>query len=189
MMVKEARPGRVKTRLSKNIGSVAAARWYRRSYEQVLRRLDHDPRWQIFLAVSPDICATSCEILPDHIPRLPQGAGDLGARMRRIFKTLPAGPVLIIGSDIPAITSDDIWKSFRLLDSQGAVFGPSPDGGYWLVGMGRHRRYVPSHFQNVRWSSPHALADSIASVNGRNIQFTSRLADVDTGDDLRPLHR
>ena len=52
-MVKEPRPGRVKTRLGRNIGMTAAAWWFRHQTARLLRRL-RDPRWQIVLAVAPD---------------------------------------------------------------------------------------------------------------------------------------
>ncbi|MEY8838791.1 hypothetical protein AB9K41_07140, partial [Cribrihabitans sp. XS_ASV171] len=81
VMVKEPRPGRVKTRLGAEIGMSAAAWWFRHQAAALLRRL-RDPRWQIRLAVSPDLVILSPAWPPD-LPRLPQGRGDLGARMAR----------------------------------------------------------------------------------------------------------
>lgn len=184
MMVKEPRPGSVKTRLSEDIGTVPAARWYRHNCLRVLRRVDNDPRWQTVLAISPDIFAATSAVWPNHVFRLPQGPSHLGRKMRRVFKTLPPGPVLIIGSDIPSITAQEIWKAFRLCSNHGAVIGPSPDGGYWLVGMGRYQRFLPNLFQKVRWSSPHSLADTVKSLGSVPICFTTKLADVDTGNDM-----
>jgi hypothetical protein len=34
-------------------------------------------------------------------------------------------------------------------------------------------------FVNVRWSSPHALADTLANLEGRAIGFLAMLCDVD----------
>ncbi len=182
-MVKEPRPGTVKARLAEGIGAVPAAAWYRRCSLRVIRRVT-DPRWQTFLAVTPDISADTGAFWPFQVPRIPQGGGDLGDRMGRIFKTLPPGPAVIIGSDIPDVTAGGILRAFRLLDGHGAVFGPSPDGGYWLVGLGRHRRNSAGMFKNVRWSGRHALADSVKSLGGVSVRFAETLADVDTSGDI-----
>ncbi|MGH7002427.1 MAG: DUF2064 domain-containing protein, partial [Alphaproteobacteria bacterium] len=62
-----------------------------------------------------------------------------------------------------------------------AVFGPAEDGGYWLIGQ-RRLRAMPDLFRNVRWSGPHALADTLANLRaGTNHGLVARLADVDDG--------
>ena len=91
VMLKEPRPGRVKTRLGRDIGMGAAAWWFRHQTARLLRRLD-DPRWQLILAVAPDRDGLQSRVWPAHLPRLPQGGGDLGARMARVFRSLPPGP-------------------------------------------------------------------------------------------------
>lgn len=182
-MVREPCAGTVKKRLARTIGTVAAAHWYRHNCMQVIRRLAN-PRWQTILAVAPDKFAGSSVIWPSHVDRIPQGNGDLGIRMRRVFRKLPPGPLLLIGSDIPMVTANHIWYAFRNIDGHTAVFGPSPDGGYWLVGLGNQLRNSAHLFENVRWSSEHALADSIASLRGVRTCFTTTLVDVDTAEDL-----
>ena len=128
VMLKEPHPGRVKTRLGREIGRVEAAWWFRHQTLSLLRRLD-DPRWQLVLAVSPDGEGMASRIWPGHLPRLPQGRGDLGDRMGRVFRSLPPGPVLIVGGDIPGIAPAHIAHAFRALGRADAVFGPAPDGG------------------------------------------------------------
>ena len=49
---------------------------------------------------------------PRAIERQPQGQGDLGARMQRLFRTLPPGPAIIVGSDIPAIKASALHAPF-----------------------------------------------------------------------------
>ncbi|MBE9475978.1 MAG: glycosyltransferase, partial [Proteobacteria bacterium] len=153
IMVKEPRAGRVKTRLGKGIGMTRAAWWFRHQTRRLLRVLGRDVRWQTVLAVSPDVEGLQSRIWPDHLPRWPQGRGDLGQRMAAIFRHAPSGPVVIIGADIPGITPALIAKAFRALGDHDAVFGPAYDGGYWLVGLKRGAGAVPVHlFENVRWS-------------------------------------
>ncbi|MBY6159789.1 TIGR04282 family arsenosugar biosynthesis glycosyltransferase [Mameliella alba] len=186
VMVKEPRPGRVKTRLARDIGTVAAAWWFRRQCTRLLRRL-RDPRWQIVLAVSPDREGLTSRIWPADLPRLPQGSGDLGTRMARAMRSAPPGPVCVIGADIPGITRPAIWRAFRALGAADVVFGPAEDGGYWLVGLHNAAQVPHGLFEDVRWSTEHALADTIGSVPGARIALVDQLRDVDTVEDLRSL--
>lgn len=186
IMVKEPRPGRVKTRLGRDIGLTSSAWWFRHQTRALLRRIE-DPRWDFLLAVAPDVEGLSSRIWPAHLPRVAQGRGDLGDRMARLLKGLAKGPVCIIGADIPDITRPRIAEAFKALGKHEAVFGPAPDGGYWLIGMKRARPPAPDILQNVRWSSEHALADSARSLGEVSIAQVATLRDVDTVDDLKPL--
>lgn len=184
IFLKEPRPGRVKTRLANDLGNVRAARWHRRHCLALIHRLGPDPRWTTILAVAPDKEGLQSRIWPAHLPRIGQGKGDLGTRMARVMRLLPAGPAIIVGSDTPGATPQRVNRAFGLLGRNDAVFGPSPDGGYWLVGLKRTRAVSPHTFRDVRWSSEHALADSAASLNCRSIGFADTLHDVDTVSDL-----
>ncbi len=183
VMVREPRPGRVKTRLASNIGVITAAWWFRHQCKNLIRIL-RDPRWQTILAVSPDREGKQSRIWPADLLRLPQGRGDLGNRMAGVFDAMPKGPVLIIGADIPGVQKGHIAQAFRALGSSDAVFGPATDGGYWLVGLKRTRSRPPGMFANVRWSSEHALADSMATLPGYWIALVDSLSDVDSASDL-----
>ena len=183
IMIKEPRPGRVKTRLGKDIGMVGAAWWFRHQSARLIRRL-RDPRWQIVLAVAPDMAGMTSRVWPGDLPRVPQGRGDLGDRMGRMFRVMPPGPVCIIGADIPGITSAHIARAFAALGDNEAVFGPALDGGYWLVGLQRAGAVPQGLFQGVRWSTEHALADTMATLPGRRIALVDRLRDIDTVADL-----
>ncbi|MCQ0094041.1 DUF2064 domain-containing protein [Roseovarius sp. M141] len=185
VMLKEPRPGRVKTRLGQGIGMVPAAWWFRHQTARLLRELD-DPRWRLILAVAPDGEGLASRVWPAHLPRVAQGRGDLGARMARIMRALPPGPACIIGGDIPGIRRTHIDRAFRALGAHDAVFGPAPDGGYWLIGLKRSRAVAPRFLRPVRWSSADALADSMDSLPGARIALVDTLRDVDTIADLHP---
>lgn len=185
-MVKEPRAGRVKTRLARDIGAVRAAWWFRHRVSALLRDVQ-SPKWQTILSVAPDTALTS-RALP-LLPRIAQGPGDLGERMARIFRCLPPGPVLIVGADIPGITAAHVAAGFAALGSADAVFGPATDGGYWAVGLKRARAIPNSLFRNVRWSTEHALTDTLASIPAMKVDFLPSLQDVDTASDLDRLSR
>jgi glycosyltransferase A (GT-A) superfamily protein (DUF2064 family) len=123
-------------------------------------------------------------VLPDRVQ--PQGRGDLGQRMLRPFKKLPPGPVVLVGSDIPAMRPSHVAHAFRLLARHELVFGPANDGGFWLVGARRRRPMPRSLYANVRWSTAHALADTRANIPvSVSVGLADELDDVDTAEDLR----
>lgn len=186
-MVKEPRPGRVKTRLGREIGMTTAAWWFRHQTRHLLRRL-RDPRWDILLAAAPDAEGLRSRIWPADLARAPQGRGDLGDRMARMLRAAPNGPACVIGADIPGITQLHIGEAFAALGDHDAVFGPAPDGGYWLIGLKHPRRQPPDFFNGVRWSTEHALSDTIATLPDHRIARITTLRDVDTADDL-PMTR
>ncbi len=187
VFAKAPRMGDVKTRLAADIGPVAATAFYRHNLQSIFRSLGQDNRWRCWLAITPDR-----EVSQDGVwgrgmwpSRVPQGAGDLGARMGRVMKILPPGPAIIIGSDIPGIKAGNIASAFALLGRNDAVFGPSADGGYWLVGLKRSP-CIPTIFSNVRWSGKHALADTMANLGaGKKVAMVESMDDIDNGTDYR----
>ena len=183
VMVKEPHPGRVKTRLGRDLGMVGAAWWFRHQTRALLKRLD-DPRWQLVLAVAPDREGLQSRIWPAHLPRIPQGRGNLGDRMGRILRDLPPGRACIVGGDIPGIQKYHIRRGFTALGPHDAVFGPAPDGGYWMVGLKRIKPPPATLFQGVRWSSEHTLRDSMKTLPRHSVALIDTLRDVDTVADL-----
>lgn len=176
--------GAVKTRLAADIGKDGALAFYRRTLHDVLWRLGRDPRWQTWLAVTPDSAVRDAALWPpvDRIRRIGQGRGDLGARMARPFRTLPPGPVVIVGSDIPDVSPDHIRDAFAALGGNDMVFGPAADGGYWLVGARRTPMVPHRLFANVRWSTGHALSDTLAGLpKSFRVAMLGALDDIDDG--------
>lgn len=184
IFTREPRVGRGKRRLARDVGEFTAYRFQYTMVAQLLRTLARDPRWRTWLAVTPD----RSRAWPQTVRTLGQGPGDLGRRMSAVLRRLPSGPVVIIGSDIPGIRPADIEAAFRALGPQEAVFGPARDGGYWLVGLRRGRRGIDP-FIPVRWSSEHALADTLRNLDGRQVKLLRMLADVDDGEDWRRFQR
>lgn len=182
-MVKLPRPGRVKTRLARDIGAVAATWWFRHQVARVLRRL-RDPRWRLVLAVAPDREGLSARTWPRDLARVPQGPGDLGVRMLRAVRAVAPADVLVVGADIPSLDRDGVAEGFAALGRHDAVIGPASDGGYWMVGFARGRRLAPGVFAGVRWSGPHARADTLATMDGMRVATVRCLDDVDSAADL-----
>ncbi len=180
--------GRVKRRLGAGIGAMAAARFYRRILGAQIDRMTRDPRWNLWLFITPDTERThpAWHLVPLS-RRRPQCRGDLGRRMKRPFAILPPGPVVLVGSDIPAMRAPHIARAFDLLGRHDLVFGPAVDGGFWLVGAKRTRPLPYTLFDGVIWSTPTVLADTLAGIPPH---FTTALADtLDDVDDAEALRR
>lgn len=184
IFVKAPVAGRVKTRLAKTVGAGRAAALYRRLTANTIAHAASG-RWRTVLAVDPMTSMRGfASLWPAGLTRAPQGKGDLGRRMRRLIDAAPRGPVVIIGSDAPGLRARRIRAAFRALESADAVFGPAPDGGFWLIGQSRRRGRAPK-FEGVRWSSAHALQDSMNSMpGGSRTAMIETLSDIDDADDL-----
>ena len=186
IMARAPRLGAVKRRLARDVGTLAAWRFYRHGLVSLTRRLGRDGRWCRWLAITPDRSVRTR--WPRAWHAIPQGSGDLGARMGRLLQDLPPGPVVIVGSDIPDLGPAHIARAFALLGDHDWVFGPASDGGYWLIGA-RRRPARRDPFAGVRWSSPHALLDTLANLPVTRVAFLQELQDVDTGADLNRWRR
>jgi uncharacterized protein len=172
--------GVVKRRLARAVGARAALRFHSETLARLLRALRRDRRFRTVLAITPDRARVRW---PVAVPTIRQGPGDLGARMHRAFRRYPKRRVALVGSDIPSLGPSDVVTALRLLGRADAVFGPAEDGGYWIVALAPRRPARP--FAEVRWSSEHALADTLANFRGRRMAFMRTLRDVDTEADFR----
>jgi len=189
ILARAPRLGSVKRRLARDVGALAALRFHRATTARLLRRLGHDRRWVTWLAVTPDSAARRArglwsEAAPAAVRIVAQGGGDLGRRMGRVLATWPAGPVVIVGADIPEIAAGHVAAAFAALGRAPWVIGPAADGGYWLIGA-RRRPLGRLPFARVRWGGPQARADTLANLAGREVALLEELGDIDSGADLR----
>jgi rSAM/selenodomain-associated transferase 1 len=165
------RLGTVKRRLARDIGDRAALRFHTAILTALLRDLTACRRFNVILALTPDKAR-----IPWRTPTIPQGRGDLGKRMSAALSRYRR--VALMGCDIPQANAADVRAAFRNLGTADAVFGPAADGGYWLIALGPRR---PSNlFGRTRWSTQHALADTLHQFRHHRVSFIRTLSDVDT---------
>ncbi len=172
-------PGLVKTRLGASLRDAVAASLYRAF---LLDAVAHARclRGPITLFVDGDPTHPTLEVV--ELPTCAQEGADLGERMARCFERELAFrvPVLLAGTDVPTLP-ERVWHAARAaLETHAQVYVPSVDGGYVLVGA----REVP-RFDGVRWSTRHALADTLAQNPGAAV--IEPWYDVDDAEDLRLL--
>jgi hypothetical protein len=112
------------------------------------------------------------------------------------YPPLPlATKVLIIGSDIPDLSSNHLAAAVAALDSSDVVLGPAADGGYYLLGVTAKTLAKPQVqagglFQGIAWSSPVVLEQQVAAVECLGLRLAPLgvlpvLRDIDTVGDLR----
>lgn len=114
-----------------------------------------------------------------------QQGEDLGLRMFAAFKNLFKNhrSVVLIGCDLPDLTSALISKAFDALQSNDLVIGPSCDGGYYLIGL---KKEMPDLFKEISWSSEKVLKQTLERAErlSLKVQLLEKLRDIDTLDDL-----
>ncbi|MYB07664.1 MAG: DUF2064 domain-containing protein [Gemmatimonadetes bacterium] len=188
VFAKAPRPGKVKTRLARSIGEVAAAEVYRRMGRFVVDRL---AAVQATVTVCYDPPGAGDEVrawLGDTPARyMAQPPGDLGQRMARMFERAfeAADRVIVIGTDAPAVDGETVNRALDALDSADVVLGPATDGGYYLMGL---RAPCPALFEGIAWSTDTVLRDTAARAREAGLRLTwlELESDIDTADDLTP---
>jgi rSAM/selenodomain-associated transferase 1 len=91
--------------------------------------------------------------------------------------------VVIIGSDLPELSTALLQRAFAALESHPAVMGPARDGGYYLLGM---RTMIHGLFDGIRWSTDEVLARTLDRLRAAGIEpaLLDPLSDVDEVGDL-----
>jgi uncharacterized protein len=115
----------------------------------------------------------------------PQGSGDIGRRMFLAIQKAyhqGAGRIVLIGTDIPGISTDILDQAFAALKDHDLVLGPSTDGGYWLVGMTRPENI----FAGIVWSRADVLEKTLVLARQKKLRLCllDSLTDLDTPADL-----
>ena len=185
IFLKYPEPGRVKTRLARTIGPIRAAALYRDWIATVLTQLQSlrpTTRLVGFFDGAPREAFGDWHGLADEW--WPQPAGDLGDRMIAGYEAAfdAGGPVVAVGSDCLEMGAELVALAFEELAQKDVVFGPTVDGGYYLVGTARLR---PTLFHSVRWSSPFTLADHLGRCRDQSCSFglLPMRQDLDTWED------
>jgi len=185
---KAPQAGEVKTRLAKNIGETAAKVVHEYLAWHCLQQMLDFSVAPVELWCTPDTdhdffhhCSTEL-----GIPLKQQIGNDLGQRMRyALNETLHHhAPVVLIGTDCPALTADYLYSACFAARQNKTVIVPAEDGGYVLLGM---NELQPELFIDMPWGTPQVYEETMARVTGE-VEVLEPLWDVDYVADLRRLY-
>lgn len=179
-------PGRVKTRLARDVGPDAAARLYRACVEDMLDVLDAQEAQRILCVEPGEGVPEARRWLGARRAYLPQQGADLGQRLENAFAWAFAqgfDATAAVGSDVPGLTPDAAARLVEGLRAGRACLGPSPDGGYWAIGFTREN-FLPQAFQGMPWSTPDLQRRTLEVLAPLDPLILPELADVDTLADL-----
>ncbi|MEP0005716.1 MAG: TIGR04282 family arsenosugar biosynthesis glycosyltransferase [Balneola sp.] len=183
VFVKNAVPGKVKTRLAKTIGDQEALEVYLRLLEitkrEVLKVDANKEVWYAWDIGKDDIWEE--ELFSKKI----QIDGDLGEKMKNAFEDSfknGCNKMVLIGSDCPTLTSKIMEEAFAKLDENDVVFGPSEDGGYYLIGMSS---YKPEVLEEIDWSTERVMEQTELRAQENEIKLAKlqMLNDIDNEHD------
>ena len=189
ILAKAPVPGLTKTRLIPTIGAHAAAVLQERLIERTVATALAAETGPVTLWCAPDPSHIAFRELVAHnkitLKRQPQG--DLGARMLAAIAAND-NPTLVIGTDCPALTADDLRTAAHALRGAEVVLCPAEDGGYVLIGA---RAAQPELFAGIAWGTSTVLAETKARIAalGLTCAELKALWDVDTASDLARMER
>lgn len=191
VFVKEPSPGKVKTRLAREVGDGEAARIYQLLGRTVVEQV-RTGHYRTVVYYDPPGARERVEawLGSQALEFRPQAPGDLGKRLEAAFEEAfsAAALVLAIGTDAPGVNAEVVEEAFRLLENADLVLGPARDGGYYLIGL---RRPCGELFRAIPWSTGDVLKVTIGKAEG--LGLTTALlpvrSDVDTVEDWRALLR
>lgn len=188
---KAPRAGSAKTRLVPPLSSPEAADLYRGFLLDTVE-LASGLDWECTSLVHPrgdrGLLAALLERTSIHL--IQQPATGLGAALAYAFEHhFAAGYdyAVLIGSDNPTLSPAPVQAAYRSLDAGADLaIGPTPDGGYYLIGM---RRPHVGVFEQIEWSTPRVYAQTLARATdlGLRVQPVAEWYDVDEPADLYRL--
>ena len=120
-----------------------------------------------------------------------QGSGDLGSRMRHAIRqafTGGAEHVIVIGTDVPGISTDILQQATTALRDHDIVLGPAADGGYYLIGLKHDYQEL---FADIDWGTERVADQTRAAIRRLRLTWSEMtvLNDVDRPEDLDQLRR
>jgi uncharacterized protein len=176
--------GLVKTRLSPALPPVLANRLYEGMLRDALSACEQTDAGERLLYWADAPGNRDSFPVPSAYVVRDQDGTDLGHRLRAAFDDLLADSMdraVVIGADCPDLDAPRIEAAFAALEIHDLVVGPTPDGGYYLIGL---RRPAPELFDGVSWGTERVLEETLARARPLSVSLLDHLADLDTPADL-----
>lgn len=177
-------PGKVKTRLAKDLGEEKAVEYYKKLLK--ITREESEKTDAVKWLCYGDFINENDEWKEEIFLKKQQFGNSLGDRMSSFFKEgFDSGfkRIVIIGSDCPDLQSSDLDQAFAKLYVSDAVIGPANDGGYYLLGLSKN----VDLFKNKEWSTESVFKDTLEDFKKEKLSFDilAEKIDLDTLEDLK----
>lgn len=192
LMTRIPTPGKTKTRLMEVLSAEECAEIHRCFLKDIFKELsDIAKSISVFVSYTPEGNYSELEcLLPGHVISLEQRGDNLGERMmnslRDVFE-MGYEEVLLLGTDIPELVKEDIYRAFDVLEKNDICIGPTLDGGYYLIGMKKLQEFLFK--DSIAWGNKSVLETTFRKVS--ELELTVGLGpkhrDIDTGEDYSYL--
>jgi hypothetical protein len=181
--------GLAKTRLIPALGPEGAAALAARLIEHMVGICAAAATGPVTLWTAPDDTHPLFAAMRDRhgVTLARQPDGDLGARMHAAVAAAN-GPVLVVGTDCPAMITDHLREAAKALRDRDAVVIPAEDGGYVLIGL---RQPCEALFSGMQWSVASVMAETRRRLRSLGLSWRelAPLWDIDTPENLARLQR
>jgi rSAM/selenodomain-associated transferase 1 len=188
LFIRHPLPGRVKTRLARDLGNEAACTLYQAMVADILVSVKTSglPLYLFHDGLSVD--GLPAEWLTGSDGIIKQSGNSLGERMTAAFEYLYSigrEQVILIGSDIPGIDAGLLLSANAGIAFNDVVFSPALDGGYCLIGSAKDH-FDSRLFLNIPWSTDRVLSTSLDLCDAAGITYSllEPRQDIDTLDDV-----
>lgn len=184
-------PGQTKTRLMPDLSADSCARLHRCFLED-LRRECRKTGADLYICYTPEGKRDRLyPVFGTGARYIPQEGDGLGERMYRALRdVLEAGYqfCILMGTDVPEVRAEDLYRAFDLLKTHDIVLGPAADGGYYLVGMKKPHRCV---FEVQGYGKSSVLRDTVHQLRSQGLTagLIRTVSDMDIWEDLSGYRR
>jgi rSAM/selenodomain-associated transferase 1 len=187
IFLKAPTTGHVKTRLAETIGDAEAVTVYRELVERQLQKIPNNCTLEVHYSPPEDL-----ELLQAWLGKkydyYPQCPGNLTERLSHACSSAfkrGYSRVFCIGGDCPQLDLAHFEQAIAELKTvNDVVFGPTEDGGYYLIGMSAPHIKL---FESIPWSSKDTLKASLSQAKRLDLKIhkLDTLYDVDTIHELQ----
>lgn len=190
-------PNQTKTRLIEHYGAECSAKWHKyfisRIFEQIVKFTTENKTTDIVVCHTDEKnihilkeVLYSVGIATEQIPIFVEQRGDtIWEKMGNVMKDfLKIGydKAILIGSDIPEISADDLSDAFSKLSELDLVIGATYDKGYYLIGM---KEYVENAFVKIDDEEVFETTIKNIKLSDKTVGLTRPRYDIDTPSDLQ----
>ena len=166
LLLKYPEEGYVKSRLAKQIRGTIVVELYRNFIFDILSMLKNTTLPIIILYSPPNAQKKFERMLGTHYEYIPQKGNNLGERLKNGFTHVYNKAwinAIALASDIPDRSEDIVLEACATVKNKDVVIGPSPDGGYYLIGFKR-TTFFPEIFDKIAWSTNTVFQKTIERV-------------------------